>query len=113
MDRCTKENLSRRVFLRLNAPQVGLAGPAAVAHIVRLALSREGLQQPRRRASHLFRHSLGTHMIQQGATLPEISEVLRHRSQVTTAIYAQVSFEALREVARPWPATFSAIGGSK
>jgi hypothetical protein len=36
--------------------------------------------------------------------MSEISEVLRHRSQTTTAIYAQVSFEALRAVALPWPA---------
>jgi site-specific recombinase XerD len=42
-------------------------------------------------------------MIRRGATLSEISEVLRHRSQTTTAIYTQVSFEALRSVAQPWP----------
>jgi hypothetical protein len=35
--------------------------------------------------------------------MAEIAEVLRYRSQVTTAIYAKVSFEALRTVARPWP----------
>jgi len=104
LDRCKKNSSSRRVFLRLNAPQVGLAGPATVAHIVRLALSRAGIPQPRRCASHLYRHSLGTQMIRQGASLPEISEVLRHHSPTTTAIYAQVSFEVLREVARPWPA---------
>ena len=35
--------------------------------------------------------------------LPEIAEVLRHRSQNTTGIYAKVSLDALRGVARPWP----------
>jgi len=35
--------------------------------------------------------------------MAEIAEVLRHRSQSTTAIYAKVSFDALRTVARPWP----------
>jgi site-specific recombinase XerD len=44
-------------------------------------------------------------MIRRGASIAEIAEVLRHRSQTTTAIYAQVSFEALRAVAQPWPAT--------
>jgi site-specific recombinase XerD len=42
-------------------------------------------------------------MIRNGASMSEIAEVLRHRSQTTTAIYAQVSFEALRTVALPWP----------
>jgi site-specific recombinase XerD len=42
-------------------------------------------------------------MIRHGASISEIAEILRHRSQTTTAIYAQVSFEALRTVALPWP----------
>jgi site-specific recombinase XerD len=42
-------------------------------------------------------------MIRYGASIAEIAEVLRRRSQSTTAIYAKVSFEALRTVARPWP----------
>ena len=42
-------------------------------------------------------------MIRSGATLTEISEVLRHRSLNTTAVYSHVSFEALRRVAAPWP----------
>jgi RNA polymerase sigma factor (TIGR02999 family) len=33
--------------------------------------------------------------------MSEIAEVLRHRSQTATAIYAQVSFEALREREEP------------
>jgi Phage integrase family len=83
----------------------GLAGPAAVGHIVRAALARAGVQRSRRGAAHLFRHSLATRMIRSGATLTEISEVLRHRSLSSTAIYAHVSFEALRAVAAPWPVT--------
>jgi len=46
-----------------------------------------------------------TNMIRHGASLAEIAEVLRHRSQTTTAIYTHVSFEALRTVAQPWPTT--------
>jgi site-specific recombinase XerD len=44
-------------------------------------------------------------MIRRGASLAEISEVLRHRSLNSTAVYAQVSFDDLRTVARPWPVT--------
>lgn len=100
---------SRRVFLRTWAPRIGLTGPAAVGHIVRQALARAEVRRSGRGAAHLFRHGLATKMIRQGASMPEISEVLRHRSQTTTAVYAQVSFEALRGVALPWPA----IGGAQ
>jgi|KBSSwiStaDraftv2_1062776.scaffolds.fasta_scaffold81853_3 integrase/recombinase XerD len=95
---------SRRVFLRTWAPRNGLTGPAAVGHIVRRALVQAGVRRAGRGAAHLFRHGLATKMIRHGASMSEIAEVLRHRSQTTTAIYAQVSFEALRAVALPWPA---------
>ena len=94
---------SRRVFLRMWAPRIGFTGPAAVGHIVRLALARAGIRRSGRGAAHLFRHGLGTRMIRHGASLSEIAEVLRHRSQMTTSGYTQVAFEALREVAQPWP----------
>ncbi len=96
---------SRRVFLRIWAPHNGLTGPAAVGHIVRRALAQAGVLRSGRGAAHLFRHGLATKMIRHGASMSEIAEVLRHRSQNTTAIYAQVSFEALRTVALPWPIT--------
>ncbi|MGA2725568.1 MAG: tyrosine-type recombinase/integrase [Bryobacteraceae bacterium] len=96
---------SRRVFLRIWAPRSGLMGPAAVGHIVRRALAQSGVHRSGRGAAHLFRHGLATKMIRHGASMSEIAEVLRHRSQTTTAIYAQVSFGALRAVALPWPAT--------
>lgn len=94
---------SRRLFLRLIPPRVGLARPCAIDHVVRLALARAGIAPHPRRVAHLFRHSLATRMIRHGASMAEIAEVLRHRSHATTAIYAKVSFEALRTVARPWP----------
>lgn len=102
-DRLASE--SRKVFLRMLAPRVGLTGPASIGHIVRLAFARAGLRPACRGAAHLFRHGLATTMIRHGASMAEIAEVMRHRSQNTTAIYAKVSFEALRGVARAWPTT--------
>lgn len=93
----------RRVFLRCIAPRVGLSGPAAIGDVVRRSFVRAGLQRPARVAAHLFRHSLATRMLHHGASLPDISEVLRHRSAAATEIYAKVAFESLREIARPWP----------
>jgi integrase/recombinase XerD len=94
-----------RVFLRMWAPHVGLAGPGAIGHIVRLAFVRAGFRPACRGAAHLFRHGLATTMIRNGASMAEIAEVLRHRSQDSTAIYAKVAFDELRGVARPWPVT--------
>jgi site-specific recombinase XerD len=42
-------------------------------------------------------------MLRHGASLQEIGQVLRHREQKTTAIYAKVDRRALRALARPWP----------
>lgn len=95
--------MSRRIFLRLIPPRIALTGPCAIDHIVRLALSRAGVSPRPRHVAHLFRHSLATRMIRHGASIPEIAEVLRHRAQSSTMLYAKVSLEALRSVAQPWP----------
>ena len=55
------------------------------------------------RGSHQFRHALAAHMLRQGASLPEIGQVLRHRSPQTTSIYAKADLDALRTVAMAWP----------
>jgi site-specific recombinase XerD len=96
---------SRRVFLRHIAPHIGLSQPSDVSKIARSALRRAGFQPVGRIGAHIFRHSLATRMIQRGASLAEISQVLRHRSTITTQLYAKVEFEGLRGVALPWPST--------
>jgi integrase/recombinase XerD len=71
-----------------------------VTNVVVAAGRRAGLD---RIAAHRLRHTAATEMLRAGATLPEIGQVLRHRSLLTTAIYAKVDREALRALARPWP----------
>jgi len=93
---------SRRVFLCIRAPHRGFAHPSSVSTIVARSLARAGLA-PEMRGAHLLRHSLATAMLRRGATLTEIGQVLRHRSANTTEIYAKLDFEALRDVAMPWP----------
>ncbi len=95
---------SRRVFLCRRAPYRGFAHPSTVTTIVTRALARAGLA-PATRGAHLLRHSLATTMVRQGASLAEIGQVLRHRSPNTTEIYAKLDFNALRDVALPWPTT--------
>ena len=92
----------RRVFIRDRAPRRGFTGSQAICTVVRRAIQRAGVESARKGA-HLFRHSLATSMIRQGASLDEIGELLRHRSPNTTAIYAKVDLPALRSLALPWP----------
>jgi site-specific recombinase XerD len=74
-------------------------GSDVIGSIVRSALERAGAH----RGSHQFRHALAVNMLQHGASLEEIGEVLRHRSPQTTSIYARVDISALRALALPWP----------
>ncbi len=90
---------AREVFLRVRPPLVGLTR-VGVSSLVAAAARRAelGVVRPRR-----LRHTAATDMLRAGASLPEIGQVLRHRSLGTTAIYARVDVERLRSVARPWP----------
>ena len=94
---------TQRVFLRTYAPRVPLTGPASIGHIVRRALARADIERPAHIAAHLFRHTLASRMLQQGADLRHISEALRHRAISTTEIYAKIDMRSLNEVVRPWP----------
>jgi site-specific recombinase XerD len=93
---------ARRVFLCMRAPRRGFSHPSTVSTIVRRALARAGLS-PSLKGAHLLRHSLATRMLRQGASLPEIGLVLRHRTVQTTEIYAKVDLTGLRALAQPWP----------
>jgi site-specific recombinase XerD len=93
----------RHLFLRSRAPIRAFKNSAvAVASIVKHALERAGLDTPHQGA-HQFRHALAVGLLAQGASLPEIGEVLRHRSPQVTTVYARVDLLALRALAPAWP----------
>jgi len=89
----------RQVFLAAKAPMRPIP-PGLVSDVTHRACDRAGLP---RIGAHRLRHSLATEMLRRGATIVEVSQVLRHRDLATTAIYAKVDYAALRAVARPWP----------
>jgi integrase/recombinase XerD len=89
----------RAVFVRVRAPHRPITS-GAVANAVQMAASRAGLTAV---TAHRLRHTVATQMVRAGVPLPEISQVLRHRRLLTTAIYAKVDRESLRRLARRWP----------
>jgi len=97
------ESDSRRIFLRGLAPNVGFASSAAISMIAKSALTQARIDGFAHKGAHLFRHSLATELLRSGATLTEIGQLLRHRSQDTTRIYAKVDIDGLRTLGLAWP----------
>jgi integrase/recombinase XerD len=91
--------LYRSLFLRARAPRMPLTA-AGVRSVVHHACDRAGLA---RVGAHRLRHTVATQLLQAGAPLSEIAQLLRHVSEATTAVYAKVDRAALQAVARPWP----------
>jgi site-specific recombinase XerD len=89
----------RSVFVRVRAPHRALT-TGGITQVVVSAARRAGLGQIH---AHRLRHSAATAMLRAGAPLEEVGQVLRHRQPLTTAIYAKVDRDALRQLARPWP----------
>ena len=89
----------RQVFLAARAPMRAIP-PGLVSDVTHRACDRAGLP---RIGAHRLRHTLATQLLRRGATIVEVSQVLRHRDLATTAIYAKVDFAVLRTVAQPWP----------
>jgi site-specific recombinase XerD len=89
----------RAVFVRVKAPHRALT-PAGISQVVIAAGHKAGLGRVN---AHRLRHTVATELLRSGAPLLEIGQLLRHRSQQTTAIYAKVDRDRLRALARPWP----------
>ncbi|GAB4129880.1 tyrosine recombinase XerC [Thermopirellula anaerolimosa] len=68
----------------------------SVARMLAKYLRQTGLD--RRTTPHTLRHSFATHLLDRGADIRSVQELLGHKSLVTTQIYTHVSTAGLRAV---------------
>lgn len=84
-------------FLFLNSRGNALSRQSAW-EIIRRAAERAGIED--RVSPHTLRHSFATHLLEGGATIRDVQELLGHASVQTTQIYTKVAPTTLLEVYR-------------
>ncbi|MCA9258101.1 MAG: tyrosine recombinase XerC [Planctomycetales bacterium] len=67
----------------------------SVGRMLEKYIQQTGLDQ--RTSPHTLRHSFATHLLDRGADIRSVQELLGHKSLVTTQIYTHVSASSLRE----------------
>jgi len=92
------------IFVR---QQAGLDRPVtsmAISKLIQHAGRRVGLMHF---SAHALRHTLACRLVENGSSLKEVADLLRHRSLETTRIYAKLDTPNLTGVALPWPGSES------
>ncbi|MCC7375680.1 MAG: tyrosine-type recombinase/integrase [Verrucomicrobiales bacterium] len=77
--------------------------PMRVHHVraaMRMAFARAGIRSGK---IHVLRHTLATRLHSTGVDLKKVADLLGHQSLDTTARYARVDVEQLRQAVLPWP----------
>ncbi len=91
----------RQVFL-LQDGQKALS-TQCISALTRYALQKARISRSHCFGPHLLRHTFASHLLQSGASLKAIADLLGHRSLETTRRYTQVNWPLLSEVMQPWP----------
>ena len=84
--------MSPAVFLNARGGRLTRQGAWGVLHA---AAERAGLAEV---SPHTLRHSFATHLLDGGADIRVVQELLGHASVATTQIYTLITVDRLREV---------------
>lgn len=84
-----------RVFLNRFGRKISRV---TIFNVVKTLAQRVGLKK--RISPHTFRHSFATHLVEGGADLRAVQEMLGHESITTTEIYTHLDRDYLRQVIR-------------
>ena len=91
-----RSDRERTLFLTLNSPIKPLSR-GGLSNIVYRRLRRLGIVNGRR-GPHTLRHTAAQHLLDQGMSMKVIGDFLGHRDPSSTATYAKVNLNALRQV---------------
>ena len=90
-----RRSVSPAVFLNARGGRLTRQGAWGV---LRAAADRAGLDPETDVSPHTLRHSFATHMLDGGADIRVVQELLGHASVATTQIYTLITVDRLREV---------------
>jgi site-specific recombinase XerD len=91
---------TRLVFVHHRAPKGQPVSKTTVRGVIRRAFMAADLPWS---GTHILRSTAASRLLESGASLKEIADVLRHCSVDTTKYYTKIDLSQLAQVALPWP----------